>query len=134
MLAFLQGILVLAMKTTKGLFGFFAAIVLLSVNRLFAQAPPNDNFDNRTVLNGSVATLSGYLGGATLESGETSGPNYWMASGASGSVWWSWTAPASSTVVIAMSSPTTSYNRLGVYTGNTLNTLTLQTYTYFAKP
>lgn len=135
MLAILEGIPVLAMKTTKGLLGFFAAIVMLSVQSAFAQAPPpNDDFANRTVLAGSAVTFSGSLAGATLETAENHSAYYSIPSGATGSVWWTWTAQASSTAVISAIRAQDSYNHIAVYTGTDLNSLTIINYESFQNP
>src|SRR5215813_12717626 len=99
---------------SKRLFGFFAALALVSA-KAFAQTPANDDFANRTVLSGSSISFSGSLAGATIETGEIRSPFYWTV-GANGSVWWTWTAPASTTVVLWFSSPQSGTNRLAVYT------------------
>src|SRR6185369_5697529 len=65
----------------------------------FGQAPANDNFTNAIVLYGNATTFSGTVSNATLESGEPSvGCNVYDFPG--GSVWWSWTATNSTTVVV----------------------------------
>src|SRR5947208_17193148 len=77
-----------------------AAALLGSLAGAFGQAPPaNDDFANRTVLSGSSITFTGTLAGATYESAET---NHFDLISGSGSVWWTWTAPASSHVVVTM--------------------------------
>jgi hypothetical protein len=112
----------LYMKTGKfcliGFLGMFSAGVA------FGQAPPpNDNFSNSIPVLGAMVTMSGTLAGATIESAEGSG------SLSDGSVWWTWTAPMSSTVVIQMVrdfSPVDSSNTwLSVYSGTDLNSLSL---------
>lgn len=108
--------------------------MLASAIHALAQTPPNDNFDNRTVLSGSSVTFGGSLAGATLESAETNGESYFMTGGATGSLWWTWTASTSSTVVISLTGAQPSYNRIGVYTGSSLDALTLEGFDYFAKP
>ncbi len=82
---------------------------------------PNDNFSDRIVLGGYSASATGSNAGATLENGE---PN--PVSGMTGgrSVWWSWTAPGSGTVTTDTKG--SSFDTLlGVYTGNSLASLTL---------
>jgi hypothetical protein len=120
----------LAMKTQKGIFGLFAALALVSATGAFAQTPANDDFANRTVLSGSSISFSGSLAGASVEPAETNASYYPMVLGASGSVWWTWTAPASTTVVIWFSGPQSARNRLGVYTGSSLNGLTFLDYVW----
>jgi hypothetical protein len=64
----------------------------VSAPTAIAIRPANDNFSNSLTLHGYVATNSGYIGAATWEKSEkriSKGPP------GSGSVWWSWTAPAS---------------------------------------
>jgi hypothetical protein len=140
MLAILQGIRVLAMETKKGLLGFFAAIVLLSVNPAFAQAPPNnDDFAHRNPLTGSSITFTGTLVGATFEPAETNSsfPGMFYSSGRS--VWWTWTASESTAVVIAIrpeSWPSLTNGTLDVLSGTSLDALSrANTFpTLFSKP
>src|SRR5258707_11015763 len=122
MLTISQGTRVLAMKTHK-LFEFFAVLALASATGAFAQTPANDDFANRTVLSGSSISFGGSLAGATLETGETS-YYYWMTNGATGSVWWTWTAPVSTTVVIWFSGPQSAHNYLALFTGSSFGGLT----------
>jgi len=84
----------------------------------FAQAPANDNFTNAIVLYGSSTTFSGTLSNATFESGERpDGCNAYNFDGG-GSVWWSWTATNSTTVVIDVLASTAANNAgLSVHTG-----------------
>lgn len=121
------------METKKGLVGFVASIVLLAVNPAFAQAPPNDDFANRTPLTGSFVTFSGSLAGATLEGAETNGTS-WIPFNATGSLWWTWTAAETGPVVISMPNPRATYNAVSIYTGASLNALTAGPFTSFAKP
>lgn len=72
---------------------------------VFAQTPPpNDNFSNRIVLSGTSLTFSGTLAGATLESNEPLGGTLtnFAALNPTQSVWWTWTAPQSSLVMLEM--------------------------------
>src|SRR6266436_9955238 len=139
MLAILQGIVVLAMETKKGLLGFFAAIVLLTVNPVFAQAPPNDDFAHSTPLTGSSITFTGTLIGATSEPAETNSAFVWgWPYGRS--VWWTWTAAESTAVVIAIQPEgwaNTTNAWLSVYSGTNLNALSSLGYLVgnaFTKP
>jgi hypothetical protein len=124
------------MSTRKS--GFFAAATLVSLVTAFGQAPANDDFANRTALAGSSITFSGTLAGATLENAETNSsfPGGPLNSG--GSVWWTWTASESTTVVIAMlrdySVVSSTNTRLYVYTGTDLNGLTLLDNNSFDAP
>jgi hypothetical protein len=124
----------IAMKTQKALFSFYIALLLASATATFAQSPPpNDDFANRIVLTGSAVVFAGSLAGATIESGETNGPIH-IPFYATGTVWWTWTAPVSGTVVISLHSPSSITNSVYVYTGNTLSALTLTSGSYFAPP
>src|SRR5438876_10543943 len=78
------------------------AIVVVSTAAAFGQSPVNDNFTNRTAISGSTITVAGTLAGATIESPEADGsfPGGPLSTG--GSVWWTWTASESTTVLIAM--------------------------------
>jgi hypothetical protein len=69
----------------------------------FGQAPPpNDNFSNRIALSGSSVSFSGTLAGATLESREALGGFLGDLIPTTQSVWWTWTAPQTSLVVVEM--------------------------------
>jgi hypothetical protein len=91
------------MKTREGIFGFLTALTLASAPCAFAQNPPNnDDFANRTVLTGSSITFTGTLVGATTEPTETYTNVYLYQWPFSRSVWWTWTAAESTTVVVAI--------------------------------
>lgn len=115
------------MKIQKCLFKLFAAAALVWSTSAFAQTPANDDFANRIVLSGSSISFGGSLAGATLESNE---PAYyqWLTNGATGSLWWTWTAPVSTTVVIWFSGPQSTTNYLEVFTGNSFGGLTRVNY------
>jgi hypothetical protein len=103
------------------------AALLYALNCTPSQsAPANDNFTNRTIISGSVLTISGTLAAATLENTESS-PPFYASSG--GSVWYSWTAPASTDVVIELirdySSFSSSNTIFTAYTGNSIGALTV---------
>jgi hypothetical protein len=130
MLAISAGIQFLAMKTNKTLLGFYTALALVWSTSALAQTPANDNFANRTVLSGSSISFGGSLAGATLETNEPTtypGSTYWT-NGASGSLWWSWTAPVSTAVNIWFPPPQSGINRLAVYTGTDPSALTVVDY------
>ncbi len=77
---------------------------------------PNDDFANRLAMTGTQVTATNAE--ATRETGE---PKNAGVSGGK-SLWWSWTAPSSGTVV--MSTAGSSFDTtLGVYTGTTLSRL-----------
>jgi hypothetical protein len=79
----------------------WAAAPVFSSLLTFAQTPANDNFDNRTVLSGNSVSFSGSLSNATLESGEP--PLVFGPNPLNGSIWWTWTATASTPVIISVS-------------------------------
>ena len=86
----------------------------------FVLPSSNDNFVNRIILSGNSGSSTGNNVGATTESGEP------IQSGTTNSVWWSWTAPASGNIVFdTINSSFDTY--LYVYTGNSVNSLTLIT-------
>ncbi len=82
--------------------------------------PGNDQFDNRTLISGSSATLTGFNANAGREPGEPS-----HAGNSSGkSVWWTWTAPMAGSITIdTLGSDFDTV--LGVYTGASVSALTL---------
>jgi hypothetical protein len=114
-------------------FIFFAALTLSLVRATLAQSPPaNDDFANRIALTGSSLTFTGTLVGATFESAEPSGA-YAVPGG--GSVWWTWTAPTASRVVIQIPpTPFTTNAELEVYAGSELSAITLVDQNMFGYP
>ncbi len=82
--------------------------------------PPNDNFANAQVITGRSALIESANAQATLESGE---PRIMGFAGGK-SLWYRWTAPASGRFQFALMSDGFD-PLLAVYTGNTLNALTL---------
>jgi hypothetical protein len=115
-------------------FTFYAALMLAAATAVFAQSPPpNDDFANRIALTGSSLTFTGTLAGATYEFAESSVPGYMPAGG--GSVWWFWTAPTASRVVIEiLPTPFTTNAELEVYAGSVLTALTLIDQNMFGFP
>jgi hypothetical protein len=85
-------------------------------------APANDNFASAQALSGCSGTVNGSNISATKEAGE---PAHWPASALSTkSVWYQWQAVASQSVTI--STVGSNYDTiLAVYTGNSVNGLTL---------
>ena len=77
--------------------------------------PPNDNFANRSIINGSLVTITNSMFMATLEPGEPS-----HGDGGAASIWWSWTAPDSGSVTITASVP----DSIDVFVGTSLKSLT----------
>jgi hypothetical protein len=85
-----------------------------------AARPANDSFASATIISGLSATVTGTNAGASKETGE---PNHAGKPGGK-SVWWSWTALSSGSAqidTVGSNFDTT----LGVYTGNSVSTLTL---------
>lgn len=81
--------------------------------------PTNDNFANAVVLAGSNVAVTGSNLTATKETGE---PNHAANPGA-GSVWWTWTAPASGAMYLSTSGSDFD-TLLAVYTGESVSELT----------
>jgi len=77
--------------------------------------PPNDNFEHRTTISGSLVTLTNSILMATLEPGEQNHGGTGLPS-----IWWSWTAPDSGTVMVTAGIQ----DYLDVYLGTTLTHLT----------
>ena len=117
-------------------FGCFAAILIFGTTTVTAQAPVNDNFDNRMVLSGNSVTFSGSLSNATLESGEP--PLVFPSYPTNGSIWWSWTATASTPVIISVSRDYSAGAMVGaaleVFLGTNLAALQGLDYTSFDVP
>ncbi len=80
-------------------------------------APTNDAFAQRSVIAGTETLVLGHNLGATVEPAESIGTCY-----SSGSVWWSWTAPATGLLTLRGHGGS-SGSRLAVFTGISLPTL-----------
>jgi hypothetical protein len=93
-----------------------AGAVAVSVTH--APPPTNDHFGDAAVLVGSEPKATGSNVGATKEPGEP--PHSW---GGTKSVWWSWTAPSTGSVVLTTAGSTFS-TLVGVYTGTSVSGLT----------
>jgi hypothetical protein len=113
-----------------------AALMLGAATAAFAQSPPaNDDFANRIALTGSSITFTGTVAGSTLESAE--GPSFFgfYPPPGGGSVWWTWTAPATTRVFIEiLPTPSTTNAELAVYTGTAINALTFIDLNRFGDP
>lgn len=93
-----------------------------SVSYTVFAPPPNDDFERRAPLAGVDAIATPVqTAGATLEAGE---PEHSAEASAGASAWWTWRAPADTTVRIATAA--SDYDTvLAVYTGETLSSLVL---------
>ncbi len=88
---------------------------VFTLNISLTLPPPNDNFASRMTLSGLNATAMGSTYLATFQPGEIGFP----LSGLDGSVWYSWTAPATGIAHASCSS-----NPVQVFTGNSISNLT----------
>ena len=122
---------------------FCALVLLASIAGAFGQSPPpNDDFANRIPVTGSSLIINGTLAGATYEDPvETANPppniEYMPSVPGGGSVWWTWTATQSTTVVIQAVRDNPAIDQVGeiaVYTGSNLNSLTLAAVNGFDVP
>ncbi len=102
-------------KNSAGTSGFSASASGLRV----VPGPANDNFASATGLTGSTVTTTGTNSNGTKEVGE---PNHGGNTGGR-SVWYAWTAPTSGTVTLDTKGSNFD-TTLGVYTGNSVSTLT----------
>jgi hypothetical protein len=105
-------------------FVFFLASAVCILASLPAAAlavpPPNDDFVNAQVLNGSPAYASGTNIDANKEPGE---PNHAGNAGGA-SVWYTWTAPASGKMTADLCYSSNFDTLLAVYTGSSVSALT----------
>jgi hypothetical protein len=105
----------------------FVTLILCCFSRSLAQSPPNDDFANRIVLTGSSLIFTGTFEGSTVETAEGPGFQGYYPPPGGGSVWWTWTTPVITRVVVEILRDSASYitnAELEVYTGNALNALT----------
>ena len=85
--------------------------------------PANDNFANRTILSGAYVTTNASNVGATREPGEPLHTDQLPRMGDT-SVWWSWTAPTATNVVITtVGSSLDTF--VAIYVGSSLSNLLL---------
>lgn len=82
--------------------------------------PPNDDFANRIILQGSPVATQGPILAAGKEPGEPSAIGYYSSSR---TVWWSWTAPSDGRYAAVASA--TNIVTVGVYTGTSISGLSL---------
>ena len=94
-------------------------------------APANDPFASPAAISGASGTIAGTTVNATREAGEPTPLSAWGTKGKS--IWYSWTAPASGTAVFTTqgsiksgSNSTAMDTLLAVYTGSSLNALTVK--------
>ncbi len=81
--------------------------------------PANDDFTNAFVLQGFSVTTNGTNLGASKEPGEPTGGD----PAADASVWYTWTAPASGSVVVSIGENYFAGHPIGVYTGDSVSNL-----------
>ena len=94
--------------------------LVLAGTALLRAAPVNDNFANALVISGTTNTVTGTNTLATEEAGE---PDHGGAI-TSKSVWWRWTSPVNSAVVLDCLSTGPSFSpAIGVYTGSAVSAL-----------
>lgn len=110
--------------TTPGTFGTAGGGNLLWPYQTWIQSilsrPENDNFVRRTTISGASGQTTGANTSATKEGSE---PNH-AANAGGRSVWWRWTAPSAGQV--SVDTQGSAFNTLlAVYTGSTVNALTL---------
>ena len=94
-------------------YGYARGVLPLSIE--WHESPPNDMFADRIVLSGTSAALVGDAAYATLEPGERDQPYSYQK----GTLWWTWTAPITGTVVLT----TTTEQIVAVHTGGSVSTL-----------
>ena len=82
--------------------------------------PFNDDFARRAVLIGDVNTARSSIQFSTLQPGE---PAHALATGTTGSLWWSWTAPANAGKLTLTTAGSGFDTVLAVYTGTSLESL-----------
>lgn len=100
--------------------GIFAALACVFVASVAFAQPANDNFANAQVAVGVSGSINGSNVGATKETGEPT-----IAGNDGGaSVWYTWTAPANMTVTFATLGSDFD-TIMGIYTGNSVDALTL---------
>jgi sugar lactone lactonase YvrE len=101
---------------TNGAGSTISAVATLT----FYPPPANDDFANAPLITGTNAVVTGTTLGSTMESNEPDFTGYF----ASPSIWWKWVAPVRGSAVLDPSG-SSSLASLAVYTGSSLNALTL---------
>ena len=104
----------------SGLFSFLAIVAAGSALTVGRSAPLNDNFANAILVTGSTNSLTGSNIGATAEAGESAH----AGNPATNSVWWSWTAPFTGSVLVSTFGSSFD-TELGIYTGSSVPNLSL---------
>lgn len=109
-------------KSASGLNGSYT----LTLSSTGSTSPANDDFADAEELTGASDTFSGTNFGATLETGE---PNHSSAPFTSArSVWFDWTAPSDGQLTVSLcDTPTSADSVLGIYTGSSVDDLSLVT-------
>ena len=112
---------------------YLASVLFLAATALgWAQVPQNDFFTNRIQLSGAVVEFEANTTEATW--GESACEEPWSSDGYSNTVWWSWTAPESSPVILErlpvltrwrLNYPNFAYARLSVFASTNLCELPL---------
>jgi hypothetical protein len=104
--------------TASNASGTVSKKLTLTVTGSAIEGPTNDDFSNRIPLIGANVTTTGSNQRSSTQPSEPS-----LLGQSSHSVWWTWTAPRSSSVTISLAG--SSFNTvLGVYTGTTIGALT----------
>ena len=85
--------------------------------------PPNDDFANRILLQGSPVSTQGPIYAAGKEFGEPSSIGYYTSSR---TIWWSWVAPSNGRYAAVASA--SDVVTVGVYTGTNVSGLVLQVF------
>ncbi len=83
--------------------------------------PSNDNFAGATTISGMSGSVTGSNVNATCESGEPL-PN--ISAGATNTIWWTWTAPATGIAQVSTAGSKVSYTAVGAYVGSPVSALT----------
>jgi hypothetical protein len=95
------------------------AVSRVATLHVLAPAPDNDLFENRTVKEGRLVWAEGRVVSSTLEPAES----WSLGSESTGSVWWSWTAPANGLVIVTLEHPCCGDVEMGVFEGQTIEAL-----------
>ena len=83
--------------------------------------PSNDNFAGAATISGMSGSVTGSNVNATRESGE---PLPSTSAGATNTIWWTWTAPATGIAQFSTAGSKVSYTAMGAYVGSSVSGLT----------